>query len=71
MIAYILVIIGALNWLLLGIFGWEIGQLFGGQMATISRIIYIVIGLAAINEMFTHKALCRKCNPSGSMKSSM
>jgi uncharacterized membrane protein YuzA (DUF378 family) len=68
-IAFILLIIGGLNWLLVGIFGWDVGQLFGGQMAIVSRIIYILVGLAAINEIFTHKALCRKCNPSGSMSS--
>ena len=42
-----LVIIGAVNWGCIGLFGLDIvGALFGGQGAMISRIIYAVIGLA-------------------------
>ena len=44
-----LVIIGALNWGCIGIFGLDIvGVLFGGQGAVISRIIFAVIGLAGL-----------------------
>ena len=60
-IAFILLIIGGLNWLLFGIWGWEIGQLFGGNTALVSRIIYILIGLAALFELFSHKATCKMC----------
>ena len=50
-IAFLLLVIGGLNWLLLGVFQWEIGALFGGQGESISRIIYVLIGLAAIYEV--------------------
>ncbi|MCI6927083.1 DUF378 domain-containing protein [Butyricicoccus porcorum] len=44
-----LVIIGAVNWGCIGLFGLDIvGALFGGQGAMISRIIYAVIGLAGL-----------------------
>jgi len=46
--AHWFLVIGGLDLLLLGISGWDIGQLFGGQGAIISRIIYILIGLAAL-----------------------
>ena len=42
MVAFLLVVVGALNWLLVGLFGWEIGQWFGGQGAMLSRIIYVL-----------------------------
>ena len=46
-ICLILVIIGALNWGLVGIFGFDaVGALFGGQASVISRIIFTVVGLA-------------------------
>jgi uncharacterized membrane protein YuzA (DUF378 family) len=62
MIAIILLVVGGLNWLVLAVTsGWDIGQLFGGQDAMISRIIYILVGLSAIYEIFTHKANCRQC----------
>jgi len=47
-LAYWLLVIGGLNWLLVGVLGWDIGQLFGGQDALISRIIYVLVGLSAI-----------------------
>ena len=59
--AFILLIIGGLNWLLVGVFGWDVGNLFGGQGALISRIIYILVGLAAIWEAVTHPKNCKIC----------
>ena len=46
--AHWLLIIGGLNWLLVGVLGWDIGNLFGGQEAIISRIIYVLVGLSAL-----------------------
>ena len=48
-IALVLVIIGALNWGLIGIFSFDlVAFLFGGQAAIISRIVYTLVGLAGI-----------------------
>lgn len=48
-ISLCLVIIGAINWLLIGLFGYDlVGAIFGGQMAVFSRIIYTIVGLAGI-----------------------
>lgn len=45
----ILVIIGAVNWGLIGFFGYDlVGSIFGGQLAIISRIIFGIVGLAGI-----------------------
>ena len=47
MIALILIIIGGLNWLLVGIFSWNlVTWIFGAGI--FARIIYIVVGLASI-----------------------
>lgn len=61
MITFILLIVGGINWLLLALFNWEIGALFGGSTAIISKIIYILVGLSAIYELFTHKKHCTEC----------
>jgi uncharacterized membrane protein YuzA (DUF378 family) len=66
-LAFILVVIGGLNWLLQGLFMWDIGQLFGGQGATISRVIYVLVGLAAIWELATHKKNCALCGSRSTM----
>lgn len=48
-IALILAIIGGLNWGCIGIFRFDIvAYLFGGQTAAVSRVIYTLVGLAAI-----------------------
>ena len=66
-VAFILLIIGSLNWLLVGLSGWDVGMIFGGQSAMISKIIYILVGLAAIYEVVTHKNRCRNCETKSGM----
>lgn len=67
MISFLLVVVGGLNWLLVGAFGWDIGELFGGQMATISRAIYILVGLSAIWMLINHKKDCMHCRGGSKM----
>ena len=48
-ISLLLTIIGGVNWLLVGVFQFDlVAWTFGGQAALISRIIYTVIGAAAL-----------------------
>ncbi len=48
-IALIVTIIGALNWGSIGLFGFDlVAWIGGGQAATVSRIIYTVVGLCGI-----------------------
>ena len=48
-VSLLLVIIGAINWGSIGIFQFDIvAWIFGGQGALVSRIIYTLVGLAAI-----------------------
>ena len=63
-LSFILLVIGGLNWLLVGLIGWDVGMIFGGQAAVVSRIIYILVGLSALYEIFTHKKNCKACEVS-------
>ena len=48
-IALLLVIIGAINWGLVGVFQFDlVAYIFGGQGALISRIIYTLVGAAGL-----------------------
>ena len=48
-IATIISIVGCLNWGLVGIFQFDlVAWLFGGQTATVSRVIYTLVGLSAL-----------------------
>jgi uncharacterized membrane protein YuzA (DUF378 family) len=65
MVTWILVIIGALNWGVYAVSGWEIGHVLGGMTSTVSKVVYILVGLSALYELFTHGKRCRSCNPTG------
>ena len=48
-IALILTIVGGLNWGSIGIFRFDVvAALFGGQDSVVSRVIYTLVGLAAL-----------------------
>lgn len=48
-IALVLAIIGGINWGCIGLFRFDVvAWLFGGQTATVSRVIYTLVGLAAL-----------------------
>lgn len=46
--AYVLTLIGALNWGLIGIFGFDLVAAIFGDMTLMSRIIYSLVGVSAI-----------------------
>jgi uncharacterized membrane protein YuzA (DUF378 family) len=48
----VLVIVGALNWGLVGLFQADlVAALFGGPQAALSRIVYILVGLAGLYQI--------------------
>ena len=48
-VSLLLVIIGAINWLLVGVFQFDlVAWLFGGQGAVVSRIVYSLVGAAGL-----------------------
>lgn len=47
-IALTLVIIGALNWLLVGLFEFNLVDAIFGSLSVLTRIIYIIVGIAGL-----------------------
>lgn len=47
-LALILVIVGGLNWGLVGLFNFNLVAAIFGELSALSRIIYTLVGLAAI-----------------------
>ncbi len=47
-IAWILIIIGAVNWGLVGIFNLDLVDLLLGTVAWFARVVYILIGVAGL-----------------------
>ncbi len=48
LIAYILVIIGGINWFIIGVSGFDLVAGIFGTLSVVSRIIYILVGLSAL-----------------------
>lgn len=47
-VAYVLVVIGALNWGLVGFFNFDLVATIFGAASAISRIVYALVGLSGI-----------------------
>lgn len=48
-LALVLLIIGGFNWLLVGLFEYDlVASIFGGQTAFISKVIYTLVGVAGL-----------------------
>ncbi len=47
-IALVLVIVGGLNWALVGIFKFDLVAWIFGDMSVVSRVVYILVGVAAV-----------------------
>lgn len=56
-IAFVLLIIGGLNWGL-EVFGIGVERFVGSSIA---NIVYILVAIAALYEAFTHKESCKHC----------
>lgn len=67
-IAFILVVIGGLNWGLVAINpGYDLVALLGSVTASIvATVVYALVGISALVLLFTHKKSCRDCSSSGS-----
>jgi uncharacterized membrane protein YuzA (DUF378 family) len=52
LLALILIIVGGLNWGLIGLFNFDLVAALFGDMSTLSRIVYMLVGLAAIYAIF-------------------
>ena len=47
-ITFVLVLIGAINWGLVGAFGIDLVALIFGDMTLLARIVYILVGVSAM-----------------------
>ena len=60
----ILTIIGGINWLLVGLFRFDlVAYICGGQASTLSRVIYTIVGIAGlwcISLLFKEKVPARE-----------
>jgi uncharacterized membrane protein YuzA (DUF378 family) len=56
-IAAVLLVIGGLNWFLVGALGFNLVTFLFGSMSVLERVVYVVVGLAAFYQIFQWKAI--------------
>ena len=59
-VTLVLLIIGGLNWLLIGVFNFDLVAAIFGQMSVLSRIIYSLVGLSGVYFVFVSSQLMKK-----------
>lgn len=59
-VALILTIVGALNWALVGLFEWNLVAALFGTMSTLTRIVYVLVGLAGLYLIFLSTRLVQR-----------
>lgn len=62
MVAFVLVIVGGLNWLWVGLLGgMGVGDFLGASLA---QAVYVLVGLSAVYLIVFHKKDCKMCGGS-------
>jgi uncharacterized membrane protein YuzA (DUF378 family) len=60
-IAAILLVIGGLNWGLVGLFEFDlVAALFGSSSSALSRLVYLLVGVAAVYQGLGWKAIQKR-----------
>ncbi len=59
--AFVLLVIGGLNWLFVA-FGWNLVHAIFGSWPMVETFIYFIVGLAAIWEAIMHPKNCKLCS---------
>ncbi len=60
MVTFILLVVGGLNWGLTA-FDYNVVNMLLGNWPTVEMIVYVLVGVAAIVEVATHKSTCKEC----------
>jgi uncharacterized membrane protein YuzA (DUF378 family) len=71
MVAFILTVIGGLNWGLVGLgwlFGgadWNVVHMILGAWMSVEAVVYVLVGLSALWLVIEHKKTCKMCMAGG------
>lgn len=60
-IAFILVVVGGINWGLVGGFNFNLVSYLFGSASALEQLVYILVGISAIYLLLTHSKECKVC----------
>ena len=61
-VSFTLVIVGALNWGLFGLFNFDLIEAIFSGVPVVAEIIYTLVGVAGVYLLVTHKSECKICS---------
>lgn len=61
-LAAVLLVVGGLNWGLVGLFGFDLVAALFGEMTAVSRTVYALVGFAALYQAVQWRAIQRRWN---------
>jgi len=61
MVAFLLLVVGGLNWGLVGLLNFNLVEMIFGSMPSVVMIIYVLVGVSAIYIAATHMGDCKVC----------
>ena len=68
MVAFVLVIVGALNWGLVGLLNFNLVHVLLGASAMLENLVYVLVGLSGLYLAATHMSDCKLCASKGKKK---
>lgn len=60
-VAFSIVMIGALNWGLVGLFGFNLVEMLFGAWPALVKLVYLLVGASAVYVFATHQGDCKIC----------
>ncbi len=61
-VTFTLVIIGAVNWGLIGLFNFNLVSSIFGSLSAVEHIIYVLVGVSGVYLIAQHKGDCKTCS---------
>ena len=62
MVAFVLLLVGGLNWGLVGLFKYNLVEAIFGMDSSITMIVYVLVGVSALYIGLTHMGDCKSCS---------
>ena len=62
MVAFALLVVGGLNWGLVGLFNLDLVETLLGAGSTLTMVVYVLVGLSAVYIAATHMSDCKVCS---------
>ena len=67
-VSFVLVIVGALNWGLVGLFDVNLVDMLLGSYPVVEQLVYVLVGAAGVYLAATHQKDCKECSKLGKKK---